>query len=149
MDKGGIRQSPTKRVPPRKKPGTGNNKGPRTPQQLERQERVFTLNVLEGKTIRQIAAIEKIDTKTVLKDIRAEAARRAEERSATREHDLEVHLAKLDDLALKALQDRLMPGTGAYGAVAKALEMRAKLLGLDAPTKIDVGIKTFLDALEP
>jgi len=125
----------------------GGGRSARTPMQIERQERVFKLSVLERRTVRQIAAIEKIDPKTVLSDLKQEAARRAEERAATREQDIEIHLALIDDLREQALAAKGIPGTGAFGAASKAIEMRGKILGLEAPLKVDAGLADVLKAL--
>ena len=104
----------------------------RTPKQLERQEQVFRLSVLEGLTHREIAAKLKIDKKTVARDIEAEKA---------------MHLARLDDLYKRSLNLAGLAGVGGLAAAGKALEMRARILGLDAPTKVDAGLADLLNAL--
>ena len=120
----------------------------RTPKQLERQERCFEMHIVEGKTCRQIGAELHIDADTAARDINAESLRRASEIAARREVEQAQHIARIDDLYRKSIALSSAAGTGALGAAGKALEMRAKILGLDAPTKIDVGLSTLLDALD-
>ena len=117
--------------------------------QLARQEKAFELVVLAGKTIRQAAAEIGCNPETVLSDLKHEASRREAELGDLRESEKARHLAMVEDLYQKSLTLAAMPGTGAIGAAAKALEMRAKLLGLDAPTKVDLGLQTLVEALKP
>jgi hypothetical protein len=139
-----------RKAPPKRLPGSGNGKGKeRTAQQLERQERVFELRVIERMTVRQVAAAMKIDQKTVIADERAELQRRADEIAGRREVEQAAHMAMIDNLLQTSRRNASIPGTGALGAQAKALEMRAKLLGLDAPTKVDVGMEKILEAIAP
>lgn len=125
----------------------GNGKTRRTAQQLSRQEQVFKLRVLERMTVRQVAAKLKIAPETVTKDERAELELRASEIEDRRATEKAAHLAIIDDLYLQSMKRKGTPGTGALGAAAKAVEMRAKILGLDAPTKVDVGLQKLVDAL--
>ena len=104
---------------------------------------------MRGLTVRQIAAKLKIDPGTVITDLRAEEQLRADETAEQRETMLARQLAVVDDLYRKSMAKAGKPGTGALAAAAKALEMRARLLGLDAPTKVDVGLDKLLEALEP
>lgn len=125
-----------------------NGKGRRTALQLDRQEQVFRMRVIERMTVRQVAAELKISQQTVIDDERAELQRRADEIENRREVEKAAHLALIDDLYLESMNAKDAPGTGALGAAAKAIEMRAKILGLDAPTKIDIGVQTLVDALD-
>ncbi len=125
----------------------GNGKGRRTAPQLDRQERVFQMRVIDRLTVRQVAAKLGISTETVLKDERAELERRAAEIEERREVEKAAHLALIDDLYKQSMLRKGTPGTGALGAAAKAIEMRAKILGLDAPTKIEAGIQGLVAAL--
>ncbi len=124
------------------------NARPRTPQQLQRQERVFERSVIDGKTVRFIAKEMGIAQDTVIEDIRQESQRRADELAANRETEQARHLSKIEDLYRRSLQLATTPGTGAMGAASKALEMRAKILGLDAPTRVEVGVAALLDAID-
>ncbi len=120
----------------------------RTPAQIQRQGQVFELH-LEGKTHRQIAAELTISLETVVSDIRFEAALRAEENAADREQQQAVQLARCDALYADARKHFGTPGSSALPTAAKVLEMRSKILGLDAPTKVDGTIKVLEDALAP
>jgi DNA-binding CsgD family transcriptional regulator len=119
----------------------------RTAPQLSRQEQVFKLRVIDRMTVRQVAEKLNISLETVLADERAELERRAEEIEERREVETAAHLALVDDLYRQAMSRKGTPGTGALGAAAKALEMRAKLLGLDAPTRVEVGVSQLIEAL--
>lgn len=121
----------------------------RTERQLARQAQVFELYV-SGKTLIKIARELGIGSlHTVIADIRAESELRAAENAKTRESDTALQLARLDNLYNEATGRFDLQGTSALPTAAKVLEMRAKLLGLDAPTKVEVGIQTLLNALEP
>jgi hypothetical protein len=98
-------------------------------------------------TVRQVAAKLKISQDTVIADEKAELERRADEIEGRRDVELAAHLSLVDDLYLESMKRKGTPGTGALGAAAKALEMRSKLLGLDAPTKVEIGIQQLVDAL--
>lgn len=144
----------------------GNNgKTRRTPQQLERQERVYLLNVVKGMTIRAIAAELGICANTVVADIKCEADRRAAELAERRETERAASVAFYDDIAARALKksdqyDTLVDQAlanpelaarvtdRALDAALQARTRRDKILGLDAPTKVDIGIQSLLDALE-
>ncbi len=138
---------------PRKKSGDGNGIENRTPAQLERQERVFALSVMHGQTVRQIAKLLKIDLGTVLRDIRAEEARRSEELGERREGEKARAVAFYEGVADKALRiaaNPKMPGdSGRLTDALKARERIDKIIGLDAPVQMEVGIAAFLDALKP
>lgn len=121
----------------------------RSAAQLDRQERAFALSVLDGKTYRVIAGLLGCDKDTVTRDIRAELTRRADEIADRRELEQAQHLALIEDLYQKAMAASSTPGTGAFSSAGKALEMRAKLLGLDAPARPDVALQTLVEALAP
>jgi hypothetical protein len=119
----------------------------RSAKQLERQERAFALS-LDGLTHREIAAALSIDKKTAARDIAAEAQRRADELGDRRETEQAIHLARLDRLYRRAEALERVPGIGALATCAKILEQRARLLGLDAPTKLDSAMDGLLRALD-
>jgi hypothetical protein len=124
-----------------------NGKRTRTPIQLERQLKVFNLHI-EGKTHREIMKILGIaDTGTIVNDIRQEAELRAAERSEMREADQAAHLARIDELIASCRNRFDKQGTSALPTAAKALEMRAKILGLDAPLKVDMGMAELVKAI--
>lgn len=120
----------------------------RTAIQLERQEKVFALRVIERKTVREVAAELSISQETVISDERCELERRSAEIEERRETEKAAHLALIDNLYRESMASKGLPGTGALGAAAKAIEMRAKILGLDAPTKIDHGLQELVNALD-
>jgi|SRR5579862_6183901 len=118
----------------------------RTPAQLERQARIFELHI-SGKTFREIKAELGITFDTIVSDIRHESALRAEERANVRDEDQAVQLARLDSLYSDASKRFDVPGTAALATAGKVLEMRAKLLGLDAPLKIDASLALLAESL--
>lgn len=154
----------TKRTPPKRKVGDGNGKTVRTAQQLARQERCFTLSVMQNRTIRQIAAEVGIDTKTVMKDIRAEEQRRADEIADRREMEKARAVTFYGDIAKRALKksdkhdefiQRILNDPDFEGKIndrslqdaISARERIDKILGIDAPTKVDLGLQALVDAL--
>jgi hypothetical protein len=103
---------------------------------------------LDGLTHRAIAAAMGIDKKTVARDLQAEAQRRADEVGDRRETEQALHLARIDSLYFKALAFAAVPGSGSLATCAKLLEQRARVLGLDAPTKLDTALDGLLRALD-
>jgi DNA-binding MarR family transcriptional regulator len=111
------------------------------------QEQAFYLSV-EGKTCREIAKILNIDKTTASKYIRAEEQIRAEELAERRESEKARRIARLQQLSKLAESKSDVPGSGALGACGKFEEMINRILGVDAPTKIDVGLKDLLNAFD-
>lgn len=120
----------------------------RSPRQLERQRMCFELCVIEGLTHAEAALKLGINRKTVDRDVQVEAELRADELADRRETEKVMHLARLDDLYREALLLKDAPGLGALAVCEKVLAQRAKVLGLDAPTKIEIGIQGLLAALD-
>lgn len=111
------------------------------------QEKAFYLSV-EGKTCRQIGEILGINKTTASEYIRAEEALRAEELGAQREAEKARRIARLQHLSKLAEESRSIPGSGAFGACGKFEEMINRILGVDAPTKIDLGLETLFSAFD-
>lgn len=120
----------------------------RTMTQIHRQAQVFEMSVFGDKTYREIAQELGISAVTVVSDMKAEAELRAAGLAQMRGSEQARHLALVERHFIESMALKSIPGTGALGAAAKSLEMRAKVLGLDAPTKIDIGIAGLLEALE-
>lgn len=120
----------------------------RTAAQLQRQERVFALSVLDGRTHREIAKELGLDRGTVARDLRAEAERRSEEIAERREVEHATQLALVDNLFYRSMEMAHTAGAGGLAAAAKALEMRSRLLGLDQAVKLDTGLEGLLKALD-
>lgn len=170
-DKKAVQQTRPSRV--RKKPpvrrkgdgiGNGKGKGRRSPQQLERQAKVFEYHVVEANTVRATAKQFSITTDTVISDVRYEAARRSDELAAKREHEKAVAVefysgiirralkrAKVsDDILDKILSDPFFDAKISDRSLQDALNAREridKIIGLDAPTKVDLGLQQLIDAL--
>ncbi len=119
----------------------------RSARQLSRQERAFELSVIEGLTTAQIARELGISEPTVRGDLRAEETLRIAENEETRSAEQVRQLMLVQDVIKEARASRNRPGTGAFSAMTKGIEMRAKLLGLDAPTKIELGVAQLLEAI--
>ncbi|TAM90621.1 hypothetical protein EPN42_05620 [bacterium] len=157
--------------PVRKKgDGIGNGKGrTRTPAQLERQERVFELSVMDGKTVRAIAAEVGISQDTVISDLRHEGQRRSDEIAERREVEKARAVSFYSHVAQEGLRlaaeadgveeiggsDEQPPRLVSKAALArgldsaiKARERIDKILGIDAPTKVEVGIEKLLQAFD-
>jgi hypothetical protein len=136
-----------------------NGKNRRTAVQLERQEKAFLLNVIECRTIRQVAIDLGVSQETVISDIRHEMELRAKENESRREHDTAVSIARYQGVITKAeKKSELYDGIAGAGgkvvdhsldAILKAQERIDKLLGLEAPSRIDLGLSTLLEAIDP
>lgn len=160
-----LQQTPSPRVrknPPKRTPGDGigNGKGKvRTPLQLDRQERVFELSVMQGKTMRAIAAELDIACETVTLDLRCEQERRSDEIASRRDQEKARAVEFYQKIIAKALvkselyDTLLAERAGAkisdhsLDAALKARERIDKVLGVDAPTKVELGIQSLLDAI--
>jgi len=102
---------------------------------------------IEGRTGREIAAKLGIGKNTVTKYVRAEEELRVNELVGRRESEKARRLARLYELSRAALDARWVPASGGLAACARFEEMINRILGVDSPTKIDVGLQTLLDAL--
>lgn len=162
--------SPIRKTPdPPNKSERATRTRARTPVQLQRQERVFDLAVVSGKSYRLIAKELGIALETVVSDMRHEEARRAEELTARRETEKARAVAFYDEVAREGMRlarrsDETVEfgGDGPHAGVAspysslargldaaiKARERVDKILGLDAPTRVEVGLQGLLDALD-
>lgn len=123
----------------------------RTPAEMKRllrQEEVFRKRIIERRTVRAVAEEMGLCLQTVIDDCKAELQRRADELADRRETEKVEQLSMVEDLYLQSLAMREVPGSGALGAAGKALEMRARILGLDAPTKVDVGLQKLFAAFD-
>lgn len=92
----------------------------------------------QGLTLEAIGARLGITRQSVHELLRREMAAAAETRRDLAEHQLEIDLAAIDAI-LAGLSTRIADGDPQAGATAlRALERRARLLGIDAPTKTDL-----------
>lgn len=134
-------------------------KRPRTPAQLERQEHAFSLSVMHGKSVREVAAELGCDKDTAAADIRREQDRRAEELGERRENERVRAVTFYEHIIGRAIaqSDRndalLVAGKGGFSdrSLDVAIAARAridKILGLDAPVRIDPGFDVLLAAIE-
>jgi len=131
------------------------NTGNRTKALREQlQEQAFLLNVIHGKTCREIGKELGIDKDTASKYIRDEEKRRGQELSDARDAHTARAVAfysavatKGIKLAEKAEEAFMQPLARGLDSAIHARERIDKLLGLDAPTKVDVGLQKLVDAL--
>lgn len=105
-----------------------------------RQRETFRLYYIERKTYDEIRQLTGNSTATICSDLKAERVRRAADLAAERTEEIAVQLAMVEEILAKAMEDRLAPGSGAYAAATKALELRARLLGLEAPQRVDISV---------
>lgn len=120
---------------------TRNRKsGVRTQHQLARQKRAFDLKISLDRrwTHEQIAKELHVDADTITADLRYESERRRPKDEAERIQERMEHIAQIDEVIAQSFHDRGSQGTGAYGALTKALEMKAKVLGLEAPQRVEI-----------
>jgi IS30 family transposase len=136
---------------------------------LERQERVFALSVMAGKSARAIALEIGVDRNTVMADLRYESRRRSTELGERREYEKARAIAFYEDIERRAIvksdlwdeilrQVRDDDGADVNAArktvndrsldiAVKARERIDKLLGLDAPTRVEIGVQALLVAI--
>lgn len=93
----------------------------------------------EGKSFREIARIENISHMQVSRDLHAELSNVQEAHAIQSPAGLrQLHLGRLQE-ALKSIYPYVLKGNfKAIGIMLNLMEREAKLLGLDAPTKIDI-----------
>jgi transposase len=134
----------------------------RTAAQLERQEKHFNMSVLDGLTYREIKAKTGASLETIVADIREEALRRADELGDRRESEKARSVAFYESIKVKALRkselndkilEKILAGEGgkvsdrSLEAALKAQERIDKIQGVDAPTKVDLGLQQLIDAI--
>jgi predicted DNA-binding protein YlxM (UPF0122 family) len=140
-------QNPNNSLKRSRTTSTNIEKSNRSPYKLLRQEKVFQLHALEGLSNDEIAAKLGVHRDTVASDLKAEQELRMTELELTRDAQLVNQLMLVQRVINSSYEDRKNKGTGAYAAHTEALKQRAKLLGLDAAVKIDLGFATILDAI--
>jgi transposase-like protein len=125
------------------------NRKERTGKQLERQERCFRLSIEQNKSMREIALELGITNNTVASDIRAELERRHKENADQRKYEVTRAVAFYERMIALALtfepdeedaeKDRIkrIPDRSINTAI-KARERIDKILGLEAPTKMEI-----------
>lgn len=137
-------------------PESSRPKGKRSPELTRSlQEQAFYLNVVEGLSYRSIGERLNINKDTAHAYVRAESARRREDIEAAREDEQARSLAFYDHVAAKGIEMAakadgpfMQPLIKGLDSAIRARERRDKLLGLDAPTKVDVGLQVLIDALD-
>lgn len=123
------------------------HKREKTPAQKTLQEQAFYLHI-EGQTVREIGAELGINYKTAARYVREEERLRAKEFEENREAERARRVARWQQISRQCDTYVSVPGSGALGAKAKAEENIDKILGVAAPTKIDLGIQGLVDALK-
>lgn len=133
--------------------------GRRLPKELARQERIFMASVMGEQSVRQIAARESVSPMTVRADLRREYERRAAELGSRREFELVRAISTYEFVIAEAVRkSNLYDGIAREGrwvsdgtlqTLINARTRIDRLLGLDAPTRVDVGLQALLDAMEP
>ncbi len=117
------------------------------------------LSVTKGKSVREIGAELGVDKDTITSDLRHEQERRAEELGERREGEKVRAVTFYESIIGRAMaqSDRndalLAAGKGGFSDrsldVAIAARSRIdKLLGLDAPTRVDTGLEMLVAALD-
>lgn len=108
---------------------------PEDPGVLERQEKALELRAA-GLSYREIGKVNGTSANTAWRDVEAAMALTREAVKEQAEHLRDIELRRLDK-AQRALQSGVNAGDPkAVHAMLKVMERRARLLGLDAPTKI-------------
>lgn len=93
---------------------------------------------VEGLTLEAIGAKLGVSKQRAHQILAGELAEVATARKGLAEHQLEAELAAID-FVLRGMAPKVAKGDAKAGATyLRAMERRAKLLGLDAPTKTDL-----------
>lgn len=93
---------------------------------------------VRGYTLKQVGAALGVSMQRAHQILATELAEVAAARKALAEHQLEAELAAID-FVIAGMSPKVAKGDPkAATAYLRAMERRAKLLGLDAPTKTDV-----------
>ena len=148
------RQRTAKKSPARA-PKRKLTRGPRTQAVRESlQEQVYNLRVLECWSVEEVCTKLGMSSKTVLAYEKAELTRRAEENAERRECDQEVSIARYErifrkgmELAERSTSAFMQPLIRGLDSAAKAQERIDKIKGLDAPTKVELGVQQLIEAL--
>lgn len=141
----------------------------RTARQLDRQGRIFERSVVDQVPYRSIAKEFGVCVATVVKDVRHEEARRADELGERREVEKARAIAVYERVILEGFrlakkadetvefggEDAGSSGVAApfaslargLDSVVRARERIDKILGTDAPTKTDLAMEQLLAAM--
>lgn len=111
----------------------------------EEQRRIVNL-FLAGARPDEIAHAMKLSVETVYRERRAALERIAPLRDQAQEELREVELQRLDRLQRAHWQNAIDGQVGASKIVLACIDRRAKMLGLDAPVKVDARVRSELDA---
>lgn len=141
-----------------RKSGQSGHSRARTPAQLERQTKAYEMSI-DGMSHRAIADKLNVDRKTVAADIHAEATRRADEIAKRREVEKARSVSTYERVIQRAVKKSdmydeiaLTPGSKVTDrtleAIIHARERIDKVLGIDAPTKVEIGVESLLKALD-
>lgn len=106
--------------------------------QIEFRRQKVAANLIGGMNYREIAAALGVSIGTVASDVKIIFARWKGEQVQSAEQWIALELRRCDRLINTLWNDATDGKPGAIDRVLKVMERRAKLLGLDAPTKQDV-----------
>lgn len=112
------------------------------------QEQAFFLNVIEGRSCREIAQILSIDKTTASKYVREETNRRAEELESQRTEETVRALAFYAEVAGLAVEFAREGEPRGLEIAIRARERIDKIRGLDAAIKVDTSVQELLNALD-
>lgn len=97
----------------------------------------------DGKSYRAIAKLLGVDLRTAFDDVQAELRALREQATDAAEQVKDLELARCDEMT-EALSSKVGKGdTQAIQANIRVMERRAKLLGIDAPTKTQGTVAVF------
>lgn len=106
---------------------------------VKRQGMAFDFRIA-GFSYRSIGEKLGVSHETVRQDVERELQRQADANTSKAGIQRELELERLDKY-IRVLDNWIEAGNiGAVGMAVKVMERRAKLLGLDAPTKVDTKI---------
>lgn len=107
---------------------------------VKRQGLAFEFRIA-GLSYRAIGAKLGVSHETIRQDVESELQRQADANAEKAGIHRELELERLDKY-IRVLDHWIESGNiGAVGMAVRVMERRAKMLGLDAPTKVDANVK--------
>jgi hypothetical protein len=161
-----IQTAAVARKKPGRKKGDGGRNHPErnpTPEQRDLQEKAF-YHSIDGRSTRWIAAELKIGQRQAAEYVRIEERRRADELGERRETQTARSVQTYERIKQRALSksdryddivEQIRTGQSdakvndhTLDAAIKAQERIDKVLGIDAPSKVDIGLQSLLESLK-
>lgn len=138
--------TPRKRAAARARKATATRRKRTDPLVRAEQQRQIVNGFVMGLSVDEIVQATQLSASTVYKEKRALIEQKVGERDSSAAALREAELMRLDRLQRAHWTNALAGHIGSSKIVLQCIDKRCKLLGLDAPTRINVEARTQLDA---